>query len=69
MLTPSKKEDENIWNSNAKIRDSARIPPNINWPKNEEFTPELGGEKIKTYIKVNSSLHKQFLFWPTFNLK
>ncbi|VDK32075.1 unnamed protein product, partial [Taenia asiatica] len=51
MLTPSKQPDENIWIPNAKLQETPCAPPNIDWPTNEEFTPELGAEKIKLYIK------------------
>ncbi|KAL5108605.1 A-kinase anchor protein 14 [Taenia crassiceps] len=51
MLTPSKQLDENVWISNARLQEMPCVPPNIEWPTNEEFNPELGAEKIKLYIK------------------
>lgn len=61
MLTPSKEIDEKMWIPNAKLQNTPCIPPNIEWPCNEEFTPELGAEKIKLYIKVNTE--KQVLIF------
>ncbi|CDI97518.1 A kinase anchor protein 14 [Echinococcus multilocularis] len=51
MLTPSKQLDENAWISKAKLQETPCVSPNIDWPTNEAFTPELGAEKIKLYIK------------------
>lgn len=58
MLTPSKQPEENVWIPNAKLQEMACIPPNIDWPTNEEFTPDLGAEKIKLYIKVILELNR-----------
>ncbi|VDM18745.1 unnamed protein product [Hydatigera taeniaeformis] len=62
MLTPSKQPDESAWMPNAKLQEMSSVPPNIDWPTNEEFTPELGADKINLYIKDSCNILMRHLF-------